>query len=284
MDNDKEIIEKVKILAAEMSKKPTETIVEVNDPLKAGEDLLIYLRPPSIDQRFVLICETLSDYNSAALKTALSAIQQKGYDISTSLLRMCNSLLFFDYLFYDSKFESVYNNYPWETQSNMPLWNIDELLSHWDIGGSTILKLIPTKHDTQESKTTSANNFGSEIQASVMVQFVSGVFEDNIIDKIKKEILPIFPKREKNYLVAENGECVTVDGKTYNFSPTQAEAVKILHEHYNLGTPSVSQAHILNEIDSNADRLRDVFHDRNDGEEFWKKYIIVTRKGSCALK
>ena len=61
----------------ERSKKPFITIVDVNDSLNEGDNLLVYLKPPSIDNRFILISETLSFYNTFALKTALSGIQSK---------------------------------------------------------------------------------------------------------------------------------------------------------------------------------------------------------------
>jgi hypothetical protein len=52
------------------------------------------------------------------------------------------------------------------------------------------------------------------------------------------------------------------NGVMYSFSSTQADAVKILWEHFDQAVPEVSQLHILNSIGLESLRLRDLFRSK----------------------
>ncbi len=74
---------------------------------------------------------------------------------------------------------------------------------------------------------------------------------------------------------------VVWNGQKYTFTPSQAAAVKILWDAYSNGTPAVGQAAILEGIDSDADRLRDVF--RSGRHPAWRTMIVPSGKGVFRL-
>ncbi len=103
-------------------------------------------------------------------------------------------------------------------------------------------------------------------------------------NELIKDLLPKLPKKRKSYTCSDTGTSLIVDGKTWSFTPMQAAAVLLLHEAYEVGTSYLNEATILTFIDSKLNRLRDVFHDKKDGDKFWKQYIISPRKGVYGLK
>ena len=76
---------------------------------------------------------------------------------------------------------------------------------------------------------------------------------------------------------------VAVDGRTFVLSPKQAEVISMLHSNYELGTPEISQARIIDEIspDSKEKKLRRFF--RYD-EAFDALIQTGTRKGLVRLR
>jgi len=68
-------------------------------------------------------------------------------------------------------------------------------------------------------------------------------------------------------------------GQRYTFSSRQAQAVQILHEAHQSGTPDVGQDHILEEVESRGRRLRDLFKDH----PAWKR-LIVRGKGKGTFR
>ncbi len=73
---------------------------------------------------------------------------------------------------------------------------------------------------------------------------------------------------------------VNFRGKMFTFTSRQAQAVEILHEAYNRGTPDVGKTYILEALDSNTTRLKDAFQK----SEAWGTLIIQgKRKGLYRL-
>ncbi len=72
-------------------------------------------------------------------------------------------------------------------------------------------------------------------------------------------------------------------GEEFSFSCRQAAAMKILHESYQKGVPGLGQQYILEEIDSDCRRLRDLFRGRESGGErmhaAWGSLIVQTAGG-----
>lgn len=63
---------------------------------------------------------------------------------------------------------------------------------------------------------------------------------------------------------------VRADGQDFEFTATQAAAVKVLHDHAMRGTPDVGEGTVLERIDSESSRLRDVFR----GHPAWGTLIV----------
>lgn len=70
-------------------------------------------------------------------------------------------------------------------------------------------------------------------------------------------------------------------GREYEFTATQAACIRILWGNWNRGTPSVGEQTILENADSNADRLRDVFASGN--HPAWGQMIQSSTKGAFKL-
>lgn len=68
---------------------------------------------------------------------------------------------------------------------------------------------------------------------------------------------------------------VTVDKKNYNFTPTQAACVSVLWDAWERGTAEISGSTILedNRVESNAERLRDIFRSRGKQHPAWGTLI-----------
>jgi hypothetical protein len=70
------------------------------------------------------------------------------------------------------------------------------------------------------------------------------------------------------------------DGARYSFTPTQAIIIHLLWDAMDAGTPSVSQEKLIEEADSNADTLRDLFR----SSKAWQTLIVSgTSKGTYRL-
>ncbi len=71
----------------------------------------------------------------------------------------------------------------------------------------------------------------------------------------------------------------TWNGNRYEFTATQAAVVKVLWESWEDGCPSMSQAALLEQADSDAANLRDIFR----GNSAWRTMIIQGGKGNYKL-
>ncbi len=82
------------------------------------------------------------------------------------------------------------------------------------------------------------------------------------------------------FKASDDYACVSWQGEVIEFSPIQAQIIKTLHEHYERGTPSVSQHYLLDQVDSDSSRLRDLFRRSNA----WNTLVVEsTRRGNFRL-
>lgn len=79
--------------------------------------------------------------------------------------------------------------------------------------------------------------------------------------------------RDTNFIHSPDYRSVNIQGKSFTLTAQQAKVIEILYENYRSGTPDISQAHILTEIESPSSRLRDIF--RSDE----KAYKALIRNG-----
>ena len=73
---------------------------------------------------------------------------------------------------------------------------------------------------------------------------------------------------------SEDYHTINFRGEPYTLTHTQAAVVRYLHENAERGTPDVSQDTILAEIESGAERLRDLFRD----SPLWGTLIVKGKR------
>jgi len=73
---------------------------------------------------------------------------------------------------------------------------------------------------------------------------------------------------------SEDYRSVTLQGKPYTLTTSQAAIVQMLHEELQHGTPELGQAYILERLGTPNSRLRDTFK----GPELWGKLIVRGKK------
>lgn len=74
-------------------------------------------------------------------------------------------------------------------------------------------------------------------------------------------IVPAPGRRAKERRHSEDYRSICWDGEEYTLTHSQAAVVGALWRAWEAGTPELSQAHLLVEADSQAERLRDLFRD-----------------------
>jgi hypothetical protein len=77
-------------------------------------------------------------------------------------------------------------------------------------------------------------------------------------------------EEEPELLAGEDYRSVKLRGRTYSLSAREAQIVEVLWDRARQGIPEVAQAMLLERIDSQATRVRDVFTNRQTYHEFIK--------------
>lgn len=86
--------------------------------------------------------------------------------------------------------------------------------------------------------------------------------------------------KEPVFINSKDYHSVTLKGKSFTLTALQAKIIKILHEEYLKGTPSIGEDTILNEIDSQSSRLVDIFRSTRGA---WEALIASDRRGVFRL-
>ena len=86
---------------------------------------------------------------------------------------------------------------------------------------------------------------------------------------------------ENDFLPSPDYRSVVFHGETIPLSTMQAEAVRVLNEAFEHGTPEVSAAFVLVQIESKSQRLRDVF--KGAGSRAWGR-LIITGEGKGTVR
>jgi hypothetical protein len=87
-------------------------------------------------------------------------------------------------------------------------------------------------------------------------------------------------KLKTGFTHSEDFRSVNWRGKKYTFTSKQAQAVEILCEHFEKGTPEVGKDYILEQLDSESSRLRDIFRKH----PAWKALIVKgSKRGTYRL-
>ena len=86
---------------------------------------------------------------------------------------------------------------------------------------------------------------------------------------------------ENDFLPSPDYRSVVFHGETIPLSTMQAEAVRVLNEAFEQGTPEVSADYVLEQIGSKSRRLRDVF--KGAGSRAWS-LLIITGQGKGTVR
>jgi hypothetical protein len=82
---------------------------------------------------------------------------------------------------------------------------------------------------------------------------------------------------------SEDFHSVSWYGQAYTFTHQQAAAVKLLWQAWENGTPDLGQAYLLEKIDSDGSRLRDIFKGKDGMHPAWGTMIVESKKGVFRL-
>lgn len=108
----------------------------------------------------------------------------------------------------------------------------------------------------------------SPIEYEKLMERLKGtVFRADEIEQFKKD-----PGSggEAHFVYSEDYRTVCLKGQTFNLTRMQSMAIEFLHQAHQQGTPEVSQAAVLEHIESLSERLKDVFKSRPG---YWGKLV-----------
>lgn len=106
-------------------------------------------------------------------------------------------------------------------------------------------------------------------------------------ERLGQKPLFLFPEERKKQSDKDNPfthspdyRSVSLHGKNFSLTKLQAEVIKILHQNYMEGHSGIGGDAILNKLDSESSKLKDIFRSRPNA---WKDLIASENKGVFRL-
>lgn len=123
-----------------------------------------------------------------------------------------------------------------------------------------------------------------EEMEKVYIEYVAGEIKSAENNAIEEEIVADTETSSSDkspFSHSPDYRSVSLRGKTFSLTPRQAQIIEMLYNAHKKGTPELGQHYILEELESQASRLRDAFRSR---PEAWDALIMKGKtKGTYRL-